>query len=78
LLDWNRLRHASVDERLQALRQFRQSQQGLGPTSGAAEDDRRHSRLTDRLRERFHTRGESRSSTAAPESSLPPASTLQH
>ncbi|KAI3327885.1 hypothetical protein HD806DRAFT_338838 [Xylariaceae sp. AK1471] len=72
LLDWNRLRHAPVDERIQALRQYRQSQQG------ATEDERRHSRLTDRLRERFHIRGESRSSTATPENPLPAVSTVQH
>ncbi|KAI1354316.1 hypothetical protein F5Y01DRAFT_12875 [Xylaria sp. FL0043] len=88
LFDWNRLRHASVDERLQALRQYRQSQQALDPASGAADDERRHSRLTDRLRERFHLRSDSRSSAATPEvsapststtrNSLPPASTLQH
>ncbi|KAI1368971.1 hypothetical protein F5Y08DRAFT_208642 [Xylaria arbuscula] len=85
LFDWNRLRHASVDERLQALRQYRQSQQA---SDSAADDERRHSRLTDRLRERFHIRGESRSSATTPEppaaptssarTSLPPASTLQH
>ncbi|KAI1754751.1 hypothetical protein F4782DRAFT_528110 [Xylaria castorea] len=84
LLDWNRLRHASVDERLQALRQYRQSQQGSDPTSGGADDERRHSRLTDRLRERFHIRSESRSDAATPapartpERSLPAASTAQH
>ncbi|KAI0205506.1 hypothetical protein F4808DRAFT_236332 [Astrocystis sublimbata] len=85
LLDWNRLRQASVDERLQALRQYRQSQQG-------ADDERRHSRLTDRLRERLHIRSESRSESRAdtaatstspspspaPEASLPAASTAQH
>ncbi|KAI0479273.1 hypothetical protein GGR56DRAFT_371196 [Xylariaceae sp. FL0804] len=45
LLDWNRLRHASVDERLQALRQYRQSQQGAA-----------HPTLSERMRERFHIR----------------------
>ncbi|KAI1428838.1 hypothetical protein F5Y12DRAFT_636182 [Xylaria sp. FL1777] len=86
LFDWNRLRHASVDERLQALRQYRQSQQ----ESGAAEDEHRHSRLTNRLRERFHLRSDSRSSaatptpevsapsTSTPQNSLPPTSSLQH
>ncbi|KAI0192241.1 RING-7 protein [Xylaria flabelliformis] len=82
LLDWNRLRHASVDERLQALRQYRQSQQG----SDGADDERRHSRLTDRLRERFHIRSESRSNAATPapapapvepERSIP-VGTIQH
>ncbi|KAI1175737.1 hypothetical protein F4777DRAFT_302358 [Nemania sp. FL0916] len=75
LLDWNRLRHASVDERLQALRQYRQSQQGSSTTSNTPDDQRRRSRLTNRLRERFHVRTDSRISTAGPESSLPPAST---
>lgn len=88
LLDWNRLRHASVDERLQALRQYRQSQQGSDLASGGADDERRHSRLTDRLRERFHIRSELRGDAAtptstpapapAPERSLPAASTVQH
>ncbi|TRX97540.1 hypothetical protein FHL15_001818 [Xylaria flabelliformis] len=90
LLDWNRLRHASVDERLQALRQYRQSQQGSDPASGGADDERRHSRLTDRLRERFHIRSESRSesrsnaATPAPASAPPepersiPVGTIQH
>ncbi|KAI1781123.1 hypothetical protein F4818DRAFT_398035 [Hypoxylon cercidicola] len=54
LLDWNRLRHASVDERIQALRQYRQSQ---GATSGDSnEDQSRHTKLSDRLREKFHIR----------------------
>lgn len=78
LLDWNRLRHASVDERLQALRQYRQSQQGSDPTSGNADDERRHSRLTNRLRERFHARGDSRSSGPGLEGSLPSIQTVQH
>ncbi|TGJ85462.1 hypothetical protein E0Z10_g3319 [Xylaria hypoxylon] len=77
LFDWNRLRHASVDERLQALRQYRQSQQGSDPASSAADDERRHSRLTDRIRGRFHLRGDSRSSAATPGDSLPPTSTTQ-
>ncbi|KAI8634134.1 hypothetical protein F5Y19DRAFT_470306 [Xylariaceae sp. FL1651] len=81
LLDWNRLRHASVDERIQALRLYRQSQQGSEPTSSVIEDERRHSRLTDRLRERFHVRSEPRSNTQSPDSSNPPApsaTTVQH
>ncbi|KAL7623848.1 hypothetical protein AAE478_005404 [Parahypoxylon ruwenzoriense] len=56
LLDWNRLRHASVDERIQALRQYRQSQQGATAGSGSAEDQSRHAKLSDRLREKFHIR----------------------
>ncbi|KAI0113738.1 hypothetical protein GGR51DRAFT_506468 [Nemania sp. FL0031] len=81
LLDWNRLRHASVDERLQALRQYRQSQQG-SDAANTAEDERRHSRLSNRLRERFHIRSESRSSAttreATREESLPAVQTVQH
>ncbi|KAI2625492.1 hypothetical protein GGS21DRAFT_304639 [Xylaria nigripes] len=76
LLDWNRLRHASVDERLQALRLYRQTQQGSDQT-GAADDDRRHSRLADRLR-RLHIRSDMRSRTATPETPPPPSSTEQH
>ncbi|XXG97063.1 hypothetical protein Hte_003357 [Hypoxylon texense] len=58
LLDWNRLRHASVDERIQALRQYRQSQ---GVTAGESngdsdEEQNRHTKLSDRLREKFHIR----------------------
>ncbi|KAI1107329.1 hypothetical protein F4804DRAFT_297602 [Jackrogersella minutella] len=56
LLDWNRLRHASVDERIQALRQYRQSQQGATSGSSSAEDQTRHAKLSDRLREKFHIR----------------------
>jgi hypothetical protein len=78
LLDWNRLRHASVDERLQALRQYRQSQQSSDPASNGVDDERRQSRLTDRLRERFHIRGDSRSGAVTSDGSLPPASTVQH
>ncbi|KAI0392661.1 hypothetical protein F5Y17DRAFT_459611 [Xylariaceae sp. FL0594] len=72
LLDWNRLRHAPVDERIQALRQYRQSQQG--PDAAAAhttgDDERRHSRLTGRLRGRFHILNEPRNGppAAAPQS----------
>ncbi|KAI1825708.1 hypothetical protein F4861DRAFT_162473 [Xylaria intraflava] len=83
LFDWNRLRHAPVDERVQALRLYRQFLQGSDPASA---DERRHSRLTDRLRERLHirsdTRSDARSSTASPENPPPepppPASTTQH
>lgn len=81
LLDWNRLRNASVDERLQALRQYRQSQQSSEPASNGANDERRHSRLTGRLRERFHIRSDSRNgvaTAATSDGSLPPASTVQH
>ncbi|KAI1135894.1 hypothetical protein F5Y05DRAFT_393765 [Hypoxylon sp. FL0543] len=65
LLDWNRLRHASVDERIQALRQYRQSQQG----NGSAEDQNRHTRLSDRLREKFHIRTRAHPPTNPPSTS---------
>ncbi|KAI0137308.1 RING-7 protein [Xylariales sp. AK1849] len=54
LLDWNRLRHASVDERIQALRQIREQQET--PAVGASSEDSTPARLTDRLREKFHIR----------------------
>ncbi|KAI1460850.1 hypothetical protein F4805DRAFT_415758 [Annulohypoxylon moriforme] len=66
-LDWNRLRHASVDERIQALRQYRQSQQDAAPSSSSAEDQSQHTRLSDRLREKFHIR-----TRAHPPSGPPP------
>ncbi|KAI1266241.1 hypothetical protein F5Y18DRAFT_24610 [Xylariaceae sp. FL1019] len=72
LLDWNRLRHAPVDERISALREYRQSQQ----ESTAGDSERRHSRLTGRIRGRFQRRGESNSgarSSDTPEASSPPA-----
>ncbi|KAI8960616.1 hypothetical protein F5Y11DRAFT_329268 [Daldinia sp. FL1419] len=55
LLDWNRLRHATVDERIQALRQYRQTQVATSSNS-SAEDQNRHAKLSDRLREKFHIR----------------------
>ncbi|KAI0147087.1 hypothetical protein GGR57DRAFT_265403 [Xylariaceae sp. FL1272] len=73
LLDWNRLRHAPVDERISALREYRQSQQ---ESSAGDNERRRHSRLTDRIRGRFHRRGESSSgaqSSETPEAPSPPA-----
>ncbi|KAH8677407.1 hypothetical protein BX600DRAFT_506449 [Xylariales sp. PMI_506] len=51
LLDWNRLRHATVDERIQALREMRAS-----GASGLPEERTQHTRLTDRLREKFYIR----------------------
>ncbi|KAI0882492.1 uncharacterized protein GGS22DRAFT_169589 [Annulohypoxylon maeteangense] len=55
-LDWNRLRHASVDERILALRQYRESQPDAIPDTSSAEDQSQHTRLSDRLREKFHIR----------------------
>ncbi|KAK9798822.1 hypothetical protein AB5N19_00721 [Seiridium cardinale] len=54
LLDWNRLRHASVDERIQALRQIRE--QGRSDEAVVAQQGTHHARLTDRLRDKFHIR----------------------
>ncbi|KAI1480359.1 hypothetical protein F4774DRAFT_378143 [Daldinia eschscholtzii] len=68
LLDWNRLRHATVDERIQALRQYRQAQ-GATTGDGSAEDQNRHAKLSDRLREKFHIR-----TRAHPPSDLPSTS----
>ncbi|KAI1652202.1 uncharacterized protein F4817DRAFT_322518 [Daldinia loculata] len=68
LLDWNGLRHATVDERIQALRQYRQTQ-GASSGNGSAEDQNRHAKLSDRLREKFHIR-----TRAHPPSDLPPTS----
>ncbi|KAK7977565.1 ring finger domain protein [Apiospora saccharicola] len=53
LLDWNMLRHASVDERIRALRQFREQQ---GPSESVASEDRPGHNLADRLRDKFHIR----------------------
>ncbi|KAI1842729.1 hypothetical protein JX266_011050 [Neoarthrinium moseri] len=55
LLDWNRLRHASVDERIQALRQIREQEQSTSPRSPTS-DTTQHTTLTNRLREKFHIR----------------------
>lgn len=53
LLDWNRLRHAPVDERIQALRQIRE--EGRSNTEDTPPNTQ-HAKLTDRLREKFHIR----------------------
>ncbi|KAK7921115.1 Receptor-likey region transmembrane domain-containing protein 1 [Apiospora marii] len=53
LLDWNMLRHASVDERIRALRQFREQH---GPSESVASEDRAGHNLADRLRDKFHIR----------------------
>ncbi|KAI1083903.1 hypothetical protein F5B20DRAFT_357301 [Whalleya microplaca] len=69
LLDWNRLRHASVDERIQALRQYRQSQQGESAPGGSTDDHSRHVKLSDRLREKFHIRTRSHPPSDSPSTS---------
>ncbi|KAK6825180.1 RING finger domain protein [Apiospora arundinis] len=53
LLDWNMLRHASVDERIRALRQFREQH---GASDNAASEERAGHNLADRLRDKFHIR----------------------
>lgn len=53
LLDWNMLRHASVDERIRALRQFREQR---GASENTASEDRAGHNLADRLRDKFHIR----------------------
>jgi hypothetical protein len=66
LLDLARLRHASAEERLQALRQYRHSR--AQDTSTTAEDSverSRHAKLADRLRVRFRIRTRPQSPEAA-------------
>ncbi|KAF9870116.1 hypothetical protein CkaCkLH20_12350 [Colletotrichum karsti] len=59
LFDLNRLRHASAEERIQVLRQYRTQQQGQDAAEGAssAPDERsRRARLADKLRDKFRIR----------------------
>ncbi|SPO03427.1 uncharacterized protein DNG_06110 [Cephalotrichum gorgonifer] len=58
LLDLSRLRHASPEERIQALRQYRHSQaQEAAPPTGDDHVDRgRRARLADKLRDKFRIR----------------------
>ncbi|KAJ0161209.1 E3 ubiquitin-protein ligase SDIR1 [Colletotrichum tanaceti] len=63
LFDLNRLRNASPEERIQALRQYRTQHQVQGAPAGSAEvehDDRndrsRRARLADKLRDKFRIR----------------------
>lgn len=63
LFDLNRLRNASPEERIQALRQYRTQHQVQGVPAGSAEvehDDRndrsRRARLADKLRDKFRIR----------------------
>lgn len=75
LFDLHRLRHASAEERIEALRRYRSEQQGQpeGSVEREAEPDERgrRARLADRLRDRFHirTRAQSPGRTAGVESS---------
>lgn len=88
LLDWNRLRHASVDERIQALRQLRQHSRQIEEEGGegepaAAPSHHRSSyrssyrnshshHLAERLRERFHIGTPPPAERAASPTSPPP------
>ncbi|KAL0940716.1 E3 ubiquitin-protein ligase [Colletotrichum truncatum] len=60
LFDLNRLRNASAEERIQALRQYRTQQQSQGEAeerSGAEPDERsRRAKLADKLRDKFRIR----------------------
>ncbi|KAF6831122.1 E3 ubiquitin-protein ligase [Colletotrichum plurivorum] len=63
LFDLNRLRHASAEERIQVLRQYRTQHEGQdvpGGPSGAERDDRnersRRAKLADKLRDKFRIR----------------------
>ena len=57
LFDVNRLRHASVEERIEALRQLRTEQQAEGSTSDVGAEERsRRARVTDKLRDKFRIR----------------------
>jgi len=67
LLDLNRLRHAAPDERIAALRQLREQSQREGEASEGVEETSRRTRLTNRLRDRFHIR--TRAETAVPPAS---------
>ncbi|KAJ2984384.1 hypothetical protein NUW58_g6088 [Xylaria curta] len=68
---------SATDERLQALRPIQTVAAGSDLASGTTDDERRHSRLTDRLRERLHIRHDSRSGAVTPEDSPPAASNVQ-
>ncbi|KZL84839.1 ring finger domain-containing protein [Colletotrichum incanum] len=63
LFDLNRLRNASAEERIQALRQYRTQHQGQGAPPDAADAERderndrsRRARLADKLRDKFRIR----------------------
>lgn len=60
-LDLARLRHASAEERIQALRQYRhseaQTQESTGSQDGSDRSDRsRRAKLADKLRDKFRIR----------------------
>lgn len=55
LFDLTRLRHASVEERIEALRRIR-TEQRSGSAASNEEDRQGRARLSDRLRDRFRVR----------------------
>ncbi len=59
LFDLNRLRHASVEERIETLRRYR------AENVSAGEDEHNHEKLTKRLRDKFRIRTRAQSPDAA-------------
>lgn len=55
-LNLARLRHAPVEERLEALRQIRGEQRQADASTSTEEESRIRAKLSDRLRERFRVR----------------------
>ncbi|KUI60672.1 E3 ubiquitin-protein ligase RNF13 [Cytospora mali] len=55
LFELHRLRHATAEERIEALRRYR-SEQRQGATGSIEDESHTRARLTDRLRDRFHIR----------------------
>lgn len=54
-LDLTNLRHASVEQRIEGLRRYR-DEHSRGPSAGQEDESHSHGGPTDRLRERFHIR----------------------
>lgn len=77
--DLARLRHATVEERIEALRRIRLSEQRSGSSASNDEESQGRAKLSDRLRDRFHvrTRAAHRSSEQASSVSAAPADTNQ-
>lgn len=55
LFELARLRHASVEERLEALRRIR-TEQGAGATGSSEEENQHRAKLSKRLRDKFHVK----------------------
>lgn len=55
LFELRRLRHATVEERIEALRRY-QTEQRQGSSRSNEEESHSRARLTDRLKDRFHIR----------------------